>query len=546
MKKSLKTISIILAAAMLVGCSRIADDPDSSNTFSSVESSNTSVATSEPSENPPKEFAVTSQSFVKKYEAEKGKFNGTAKDERGEELQDADLGGYVTLKRTQHLSQVATVTSSQFYRVVIAARSSEGAHVKLQIGELTEGAFVIPKAPEPDDTYDNDSSDSGSEFTLYETDNLYMAVGLNNITLTVENGSVDIDCIIVENSRRAGNELYNTGSACVAETASIRTAVLLRTLAENYGHFSFTAQNVSCGSNAEIDAVFKETARYPAIRSSELALAVKSDQHSEEVINKDFELAKEWDRRGGICAYTWHWYSPEPIRGTAVGDFKLSPALEGVDPAELGMLNSDAIQMQIDNELLTEDAALLLADIDKLAASLKTLDDENVPILFSPIPDGDTGLFWWGGDAESYKTLWQLVFTRLCKYNKLKNLIFVWNNSDFDYYPGDKYVDIIGQSFYEESESSFAGRFKALASDPATGRKMLTITACDTLTSIDFMNRDNAMWLWVAPDCGEYTIDQYGRFSEKYTKKAALKNAYNNEKCITLDELAGLGWTKSS
>lgn len=538
MQKVLKPISIILAAALLAGCSRIDDDPDASSGSSSAVSSDTSGETSQTSDEiPPKEFTITKQSFVKKYEAEKGSFNGTAKDKNGSELQNTDDDGYVSLKIGQHLSQVATVTTSQFYRVVISARSSEGAHIRLQVGDPVEGGYVVPKS-------DNTES-GGDEFRLYEIDNLYMSVGMNTINLTAESGSADIDCIVIESSEPVGGEMYKTGNACVAETASVRTAMLMQTLADNYGSVSFTAQNVSCGTNAEIDAVFKETERYPAIRASELALALKDDEHSAEVIKNDLALAEEWDKKGGICAYTWHWYSPNPIRGTAVKDFDLAPALENKEPGELGMLDKDGIQLQLDAELLTQDAAEILYDLDKLAASLKTLDDANVPILFSPIPDGDTGLFWWGSDAESYKTLWQLAFVRLCKYNGLKNLIFVWNNSDFDFYPGDGYVDIIGQSFYENSNSSFAGRFKALASDSATGRKMLAITACDTLTSIDFMNRDNAMWLWVAPDSGEYTIDRTGKLSEKYTKKSALKNAYNNAKCITLDELAELGWADS-
>ena len=538
MKKALKPISIILALSILVGCSRIDDDPDASSAASSTVSSDTSGENSQPAnEIPPKEFVIVRQSFVKKFEAEKGTFNGTARDKDGNELQNPDDDGYVSLKIGQHLSHVVTVTTSQFYRVVISVRSSEGAHIKLRIGDLVEGGYVVPKT---------DNTESGDEFELYEIDDLYMSVGMNTINLTVENGSAEIDCIVIENSDPVGGEMYKTGNACVAETASVRTAMLMQTLADNYGNVSFTAQNVSCGTNAEIDAVYEETKRYPAIRSSELALALKDDEHSAEVVKNDFDLAKEWDQNGGICAYTWHWYSPNPIRGTAVKDFDLSPALADKEAEELGMLDNDAIQLQLDNDLLTQDAAELLYDLDKLAVSLKTLDDANVPILFSPIPDGDTGLFWWGSDAESYKTLWQLIFVRLCKYNGLKNLIWVWNNSDFDFYPGDTYVDIIGQSFYEKSTSSFAGRFKALASDSATGRKMLAITACDTLTNIDFMNRDNAMWIWVAPDSGEYTIDRTGKLSEKYTKKSALRNAYNNEKCITLDELAELGWSKDS
>lgn len=516
---------------MLAGCQRIADDPNASS-FPESSASSTTSETEQPNEaTPPKEYSILKQSFLKKYEAEKGSFNGRAKDEHGEELQNPDNGGYVELKKGQHLSQVVTAVTSQFYRVVISVRSAEGAKIKLQVGDLVEGMYSVPKTDSEDD-----------EFKLFVVDNLYLSVGMNSLMFTVENGAADIDCFVVENSDAAGEELYRTGSACVAENASVRTAMLMRALSDNYGKYTLTAQNVSCGTNAEIDAIYEETSRYPAIRTSELALALKDDAHSAEVIKNDLELAKEWDEKGGICSYSWHWYSPNPLRSTNANDFSLSTALDGVDPLELGMLNEDGIQLQLNNELMTQEAAQLLYDLDRLAKTLKELDDANIPILFEPIPDGDTGFFWWGGSAENYKKLWQLVFTRLGKYNGLKNLIWIWNNSDFSFYPGDKYVDIIAQSFYEKSASSFAGRFTALSSDPATGRKILAVTSCDVLPSIDFMNRDNAMWLWTAPDSGEYTIDRTGKLSETYTKKSALRYAYSCQKCVTLDMLAEHGW----
>lgn len=525
MKKLTRIISAVLCAVMLGGCSRIADNPNSVETSTSTASSETSTVEI-PQENPPKEFQIVSQTFISKMEAEKGTFNGTALGEDGEELQNSDGGGFVRLKKGQHLTEVVTAKTTQFYRVVILARANDSASVKLRVGDTVEGMYSIPN--------------TDGEFQLFAVDNLYLSVGMSALTFTSENGTADIDCVVVENSRKASDDLYKVGTACVAENASVDTAMLMRNLAELYGKYTLTAQNVSCGSNAEIDAVYTETGKYPVIRASELALALKDDAHSAEVIKNDIALAKEWHERGGICSYSWHWYSPNPIRGTNADDFALAEALDGVEPTELGMMNEDGIQLQLDNELMTQEAADLIHDLDELAEVIKQLDAENIPILFEPIPHGDTDLFWWGGDAESYQKLWILVFTRLGKYNGLKNLIWVWNNSDFSYYPGDKYVDIIGQSFYENSQSAFAGRFTALSSDAATGRKILAVTECDILTSIDFMNRDNAMWLWTAPAEGEYTIDKTGAFSEKYTKKAALRYAYDCNKCVTLDEMQNI------
>lgn len=530
MKKHAKLTAIILAAAMLFcGCEKIADDPGLS---SSTESSVTSTITgSTPERNTdsyrPTEHTVTRRSFASRLEAEKAATNGILRNMQGG-LLDEDEDGYVSLNKGQYITQVSTVNSSQFYRVILMARSRTGAAITLQVGDTVEGSYYIPLDKET------------NEFGLYAIDNLYMSVGMNALKFTIENGTAEVDCIIVEDTVPVGSDVYSASGVCVSPNVSKKALSLMQTLTNQYGDAVFTAQNVSCGSNAEIDAVFIETKRFPAIRTSELALALKDDERSVEIMNDELELARKWSADGGIVSYVWHWYSPNDIRGAGVNDFALAEALDGVDPSELAVLDKDGMQLQLDNDLLARDAAALTEDLDKLAETLKPFCDADIPIIFEPIPDGDSGLFWWGSDAESYKALWILTFDRLTKYHGLNNLIWVWNNSDFDFYPGDAYVDIIGQSFYENTTSSFAGRLSALAAEPRTGRKAIAITACAALPGIDNMARDNAMWLWVAADSGEYTIDGSGRLSEVYTKKNALRVMYNNEKCITLDELADI------
>ena len=54
------------------------------------------------------------------------------------------------------------------------------------------------------------------------------------------------------------------------------------------------------------------------------------------------------------------------------------------------------------------------------------------------------------------------------------------------------------------------------------------------------MNRDNAMWLWFSIASGSAIIDNRGDLSEKYNSWQSLHDAYNSEKCITLDELPDL------
>ena len=531
MKKFGKITAIALAAAtLLCGCRKIDDAPFE---YSSAESSVTSTdETNKPDRMSdtyrPTEQTIIRRSFAGRLEAERAATNGTLRDMDGG-LLNANENGYVSLNKGQYFTQVSTVASSQFYRIILMARSRTGASISLGIGDSLEGTFYLSA-----------SDNSSDEFDLYAVDNVYMSVGMNTLKFTVESGTAEVDCVIIEDTGPVSSEVYTASGVCATGNVTQRTLSLLQALTTRYGEVVFTAQNVSCGSNAEIDAIFVETKRFPAIRTSELALALKDDRNSLEIMKTELELAKKWDADGGIVSYAWHWYSPNDLRGTTMNDYDLHAALDGVDPSELAVLDKDGMQMQLDNALLPQGAADLVADIDKLAETLKEFADADIPVILEPIPDGDSGLLWWGQDAESYKALWTLIFDRLTKHNNLKNIIWVWNNSDFDFYPGDSYVDIVGQSIFEDTTSSFAGRLSALASNPKLGRKAIAITACAALPNINNMARDNALWLWVAADSGAYIIDEYGRISETHTKKTSLRMIYNNEKCITLDELSNI------
>lgn len=532
MKNLAKSFTALLIALALCSCSRI---PDYSAPESSSSESESSNITSRPTvlpengENLVREYAITKQDYAAKLNAEGGVF------ENGEEIFGEDKGLYdgksfVRLKQGGKLTHIVTASAPQHYRVIIAARSEKGASITFRCAYKTQGAYYIP----PLNKYEFEDGDY--TFKYYAIDNVFLNSGTNTLEFISSDGEADIDYLFVENSNAVSDNCYGVGTACVNPNGSPKTIELNQYLTKNYGRQVLTAQNVSLGTNAEIDAIYKETERYPAIRVSELAAAILESGENVEATQKDIELAKQWSRDGGIVAYTWHWYSPNALRGTAPRDFSAERALNLYNLGETALLNENEIQIMLENEFISADLAALLKDLDKLAETLKIFADENIPIIFEPIPDADSGLYWWGNDAASYQKLWQLAFDRLCSYHKLGNLLWVWNGSSTDFYPGNNYVDIIGQSFFEQSDSSFAGRFTAL-SEMNTARKIQTVTACDVLPDIDVMYRDNALWLWAAPAPGEFIVNASGMFDETYNKRSALKYFYNHKLTIARDEL---------
>lgn len=530
MEKYAKIIIALLLTGAVCSCSRIPNyiPPDTDD------SSESSDSVSEPEVIKPNEFltseyTVTKKDYTAKLNAEGGVFD------EGELIEGEDNGrfdgkGFVRLNKGGSLSHIVTASAPQHYRIIIAARSESGASVSLQYSDMTQGTYYIPP-------YDDSEFDRGDyDFKYYGVDNVYLTSGSNSLKFTVEDGTVDIDYLFVESSDKVKDSCYSVGNACVNPNASLTAVNFMQYLTELYGKKILTAQNVTIGTNAEIDAIFKETGRYPAIRVGELAMTVRTDEENMKRAEKEIELALQWSKDGGICAYTWHWYSPNSLHGTAPRDFSLDGLFDNQNVSDIAMFSDAEIKALKENDYIDEELIALLDAIDKIAEQLKKFDKQDIPLIFEPIPDADSGLYWWGNDAETYKQLWSLTFDRLCAYHGLKNLIWVWNGSNIDYYPGNQYVDIIGQSFYEKSKASFAGRFSALG-NMNTARKIQTVTACDMLPNLDFMYRDNAMWLWAAVGSGEFIINENGVLVETFNNRSSLNYFYNHELTVTRDEL---------
>jgi mannan endo-1,4-beta-mannosidase len=99
--------------------------------------------------------------------------------------------------------------------------------------------------------------------------------------------------------------------------------------------------------------------------------------------------------------------------------------------------------------------------MDKVATfllSLKTPEGEMVPIVFRPYHENDGDWFWWGAKhctASEYKKLYQITADYL-KSKNVHNLAYAYSpdrgpdteKKYLERYPGDNYVDILGQDNY--------------------------------------------------------------------------------------------------
>ncbi|MBP1560292.1 MAG: hypothetical protein J6C96_03490 [Oscillospiraceae bacterium] len=257
----------------------------------------------------------------------------------------------------------------------------------------------------------------------------------------------------------------------------------------------------------EFDYIYKNTGKYPAIRGLDY-------------MNDDFDgvnkRAADWHDRGGIVTICWHCGS----------DF------------------SGSWTESMNTEITDWDKALtegtpeyekLIKGMDKAAAALKELKDENIPVLWRPFHEFDGAWFWWGkGGAENFKKLWIMMYDRYTNYWGLDNLIWVLgysgNGKGYEsWYPGNEYVDIAGADSYTDGANS--NLYKNVSK--VVGDKMpICFHECGRIPTAEQLEKADADWVWFMTWHTEYITD--------HNDTDALKKIYNDKYVITLDELPDL------
>lgn len=511
-----KFTAIFCAAALLLsGCTRIP--------VKQISSSDSAQETAEPTDEPyfaevsAKEYEINRTDVSVKLNAEGGVFEGNIRTD-GE----YDGNGYIVLDEGMTFKHIASVDSAQHYRMVIAAHSYGGAVIRLKLSNESAGTYYV-------------TASESAAFELFSVDNLYLPAGPSVIELEVISGSAALDYILIESSDRVKGDCYEISGKMAGSESSVAAIGLMRYLCDTYGVSILTSQNVTPGTNAEIDMIYSETGRYPAIRTGELVYSTSVEESELETARKELDAALEWGESGGIVSFMWHWSAPEK-GGVFTSDtvFLLENA---VTEKTISVYDEAGLDRLLANGEITKECRTLMRDIDEIAKALAEFKNANIPVIFQPIPFGETSLYWWGGNSAYYKWLWQLIFDRLNEYHRLNNIIYVWNGSSAEFYPGAEQCDIIGQSIYEQSPASFAGRFTALAQLCGEVKKPMAVTDCDEIPSPDFMRRDYAMWLWFSAGSGECVISADGTLSEKYTSWQRLYDSYNHKLTITRDEL---------
>ena len=528
--------AVLLSASMLLaGCTEIIYDSPPITTDTTTTGSNAAaepVATEEPSKVIPdkyteREININPETFSVNIELE---------EVAGQTSQHYLMGysgdGFIALSAYGTVTMNVHVPSTQYYSLTLYMCAFDTG-IDVIVGEGTDysSGTAVYHGVSKGAIYIKDVTN----FAPFVLNGIYLKKGDNTVTLQCVSGTAYMDRVEIANGRSVTDGFYSMNTTPINPNADIRTIKLMNYLGEIYGKKTLTGQQVTIGTNAEIAAIYEKTGRLPAIRTSDLTFAQSRSPYYDEEMT-DLALAREWAEMGGLVSYGWTWYSPSDSSHylSSVSDFNFGRAYTDSD---ISMLSAETLETLYGEGGISRECFRLMQDMDEIAAALKTLMDSGVTVLFRPLADAGSGGYWWSGSNSSYLWLWRTMVKRFNEYHGLTNIIWVWSGEDADFYPGDEYVDIIGEDIYNLSGDSGNARFMGTVYYDA-GAVAIAMTDCLLLPDPDILAQDNARWLWFSVGKGDALIDENGSLTERYTSNALLERAYNHESFITLDELA--------
>lgn len=374
-----------------------------------------------------------------------------------------------------------------------------------------------------------------SEFTTVDVGTVKLDAGVNKVKISSIWGWMILDYIEV----MPAEDIYidtNVSAELINPNATKEAKAVMQYLATQYGNYMISGQFAypnygTQNTYAEIDAIYKLTGKYPATIG--LDMSNYSPARTEMgARGTDIEKAIDyWKNDHGLVSFCWHWGAPKDFdpnnNETKWGTFYTKNTTFDFS---IGM-----------KDHTSEEYKLILKDIDAIAEELQKLQDANVPVLWRPLHEASGGWFWWGAKgSEPYIELWKLMYDRLVNYHGINNLIWIWNGQDADWYPGDEYVDIVGEDIYADKLSYESQINKFLEIYKYTnGKKMIALSENGVIPDPDELIADGAPWLFNCTWGGEFVVGWSGgtEYRSAYTSEEMAKKFYNHDYVISRDEL---------
>lgn len=452
------------------------------------------------------------------YEAELALLSEGLIIEGTEDTKDFSGDGYVTgFKPEDSVVFNVDVPSNQHYDLSFSIASEKVVNCKVSVNGTEISIFR--------------TVDDG-RFTLITLYGVFLVKGRSDIEISAD-GDMKLDYLKLADNTSLSEIKYSASGEPVNQQAGQSAKELLNFLTENYGRYTLTGQYVSGTDNKEMELVYQTTGKYPVIRFS----ALHTSGSSFDSMFREIDACADWYRNGGIVSLMWYWEAPskKPSVYAEETDFVLADAVTDIDIANL---TQEEIRGLYGEGKISEQCYGLILDIDNMAGQLMSLKNKGVPVLWRPLHESAGEWFWWGGDTESYKWLWNLMYRRFTEYFALDNLIWVWNGQSESTLVDKNTFDIASLDIYMGSDKDFGSRYEQfLALQKIVGEdKLIALSECSEIPDIDTSFRDNAVWSFFGLWYGKYISDGNGGFSEEFMDKDTFIKIYNSDGVISLDE----------
>ena len=368
-------------------------------------------------------------------------------------------------------------------------------------------------------------------FSDYTVCAVTLKKGSHTLTVKKSWGWIELDKITVKTGAKISNSTYNVTSSLVNRNATANTKKLYSFLKDSYGKYVITGQQCDGGINGnEFKAIKNLTGDYPALLGLDM-MDYTPSRTALGTSSSAVDKAIEFHKKGGIVTFCWHWNAPtEYLYSTA----NSSDGWWGGFYTQ----NSKFDIAKVMNGQDEKGKKLLDRDIKEIAKQLKRLEKAGVPVIWRPLHEASGGWFWWGAQGpDAYKKLWKYLYKELTNTYGCNNLIWVYNGQSADWYPGDEYVDIVGEDIYPGNHvyDPQVSRFKQ-AINYGSKTKITALTENGCIFDIDSAVSINALWCWFMTWGNEFTVNG-SAYSEKYTEKSVIKKMYASKYSLTLGSL---------
>lgn len=453
--------------------------------------------------------------FSKTYEAENGKLSNDMSVISGGNASGGKSVGKFENDRSYCQIKI-NVPSDGIYDIVIRSMGISGSK---ENDIYTDGKKV--------GTFTSDNN----KFSDYTVSAVSLTKGDHNIRIIKSWGWIELDKITVKTGAKISNSTYNVTSSLVNKNSTANTKKLYSFLKDSYGKYVITGQQCDGGINGnEFKAIKNLTGDYPALLGLDL-MDYTPSRTAFGASSSTVEKAIEFADKGGIVTLCWHWNAPtEYLYSTANNS-----------DGWWGGFYTKSSKFDIAKVMNGQDAKgkkLLDRDIKEIAKQLKRLEKAGVPVIWRPLHEASGGWFWWGAQGpDAYKKLWKYLYNELTNTYGCNNLIWVYNGQSADWYPGDEYVDIVGEDIYPGNHvyDPQVSRFKQ-AINYGSKTKITALTENGCIFDIDSAVSINALWCWFMTWGNEFTVNG-SNYSEKYTEKSVIQKMYASKYSLTLGSL---------